>query len=144
MRLRIALLAVGCALLLGVLCTRSPAAATDLGLASESFYTVSQAAAGSLVYARECANCHGAAMEGIAGPALKGPMFHQLAATQMLTAESLLEVVSQSMPQGNPGSLAPVQYNAVVAYILQQNGYNSGSIELSADNPDLKNLSLGK
>ena len=139
------LLAVGCAVLsVDHLCTLSPAAATDLGLAPASLYTAAQATAGSLVYARECASCHGAMMEGVAGPALKGQMFRQLAATQSLTAQSLLEVVSQSMPQDNPGSLAPVQYNAVVAYILQQNGYNSGSVEFSPDNPELKNLSLNK
>jgi mono/diheme cytochrome c family protein len=145
MRRGIGLLAVGCALLLvSILCTLFPAAATDLGLASASFFTASQATTGGVVYARECASCHGAAMEGVAGPALKGPMFRQLAATQSLTAQSLLEVVSQSMPQGNPGSLTPVQYNAVVAYILQQNGYNSGSVELSPDNPELKNLGLNR
>jgi mono/diheme cytochrome c family protein len=107
-----------------------------------ALYTAAQASAGAAIFAQSCATCHGANLEGVAGPALKGPAFHQMAAAQALNAQSLLTVVSQSMPQDNPGSLTPEQYNAVVAYILQQNGYPAGTSELSASSPDLKNLSL--
>jgi len=109
-----------------------------------ALYTAAQAGQGATVFSQSCATCHGASLEGVAGPALKGPVFHQMAAAQSLNAQSLLAVVSQSMPQDNPASLTPAQYNAVVAYILQQNGYPAGTAELSKDTPGLKDLSLAQ
>jgi hypothetical protein len=67
-----------------------------------------------------------------------------MAAAQALTAQSLLMVITQSMPQDNPGTLSPVQYAALTAYILQQNGYPAGSADLSADTPGLKDLNLSQ
>ncbi|HWY62383.1 MAG TPA: cytochrome c [Rhizomicrobium sp.] len=109
-----------------------------------ALYTASQASAGGAVFAQQCATCHGANLEGVAGPALKGPVFHQMAAAQNLNAQSLLMVISQSMPQDNPGSLTPPQYAALVAFILQQNGYPAGAADLSADTPNLKDLPLSQ
>jgi polar amino acid transport system substrate-binding protein len=108
-----------------------------------ALYTAAQANAGGQIFAQQCATCHGASMEGVAGPALRGTPFHQLAQAQDLNAQSLLTVVSQSMPQDNPASLTPAQYGALVAYILQQNGYPAGGSELSAGNQQLKDLNLG-
>jgi mono/diheme cytochrome c family protein len=109
-----------------------------------ALYTAAQASAGAAVFAQSCATCHGAQLEGVAGPALKGPAFHQMAVAQNLTAQSLLTVVSQSMPQDNPGSLTADQYGALVAYILQQNGYPAGTGTLSASSPNLKDLNLSQ
>jgi len=109
-----------------------------------ALYNAAQANAGGQIFAQQCATCHGAQMEGGAGPALRGTPFHQLAQAQNLNAQSLLTVVSQTMPQDNPASLPPAQYKALVAYILQQNGYPAGGAELSADNPQLKDLNLGQ
>jgi polar amino acid transport system substrate-binding protein len=111
---------------------------------SPALYTAAQASAGAAVFAQSCATCHGANLEGVAGPALKGPVFHQMAAAQNLNAQSLLMVISQSMPQDNPGTLTPAQYGAVVAFILQQNGYPAGASELSAATPNLKDLPLSQ
>ena len=111
---------------------------------SPALYTAAQASAGGAVFAQQCATCHGAQLEGVAGPALKGNPFHQMAAAQSLNAQSLLTVVSQSMPQDNPGSLTQDQYAAVVAFILQQNGYPAGTAALSASSPNLKDLNLSQ
>jgi mono/diheme cytochrome c family protein len=105
-------------------------------------YTASQATAGAAVFTQACAVCHGPTMEGLAGPALKGDMFREMAAAQQLTADSLLTVTSMSMPQSDPGSLSPEQYNQVVAYILQQNGYPAGDTPLAPGAPHLKDLQL--
>jgi polar amino acid transport system substrate-binding protein len=117
-----------------------PAGAAD----TPALYTAAQANDGGQIFARQCAACHGSQMEGVAGPALRGTFFHQMAQAQNLNAQSLLTAVSQTMPQDNPASLPPAQYNALVAYILQQNGYPAGGTELSADNPQLKDLNLGQ
>ena len=111
--------------------------------AASSVYTADQAKAGAQVYAAQCAVCHGNTMEGLASPALKGPQFKAMAQAEGMNARSLLEVVSQSMPQSDPGSLTPDQYSQVVAYILQQNGYPAGSTPLSL-NADLNSLDLSK
>jgi mono/diheme cytochrome c family protein len=107
-------------------------------------YTADQASQGAAVYQQQCAACHGSSLEGVAGPALKGPQFKAMAQAQALNAQSLLLVVSQSMPQSDPGSLTPEQYGQVVAYILQQNGYPAGSTPLSAQAANLKDLDLSK
>ena len=109
-----------------------------------ALYTAAQAALGAQIFAQSCATCHGAQLEGVAGPALKGTAFHQMAAAQALNAQSLLTVISQSMPQDNPASLSPAQYAAIAAYILQQNGYPAGSADLSATTPNLKDLNLNQ
>jgi mono/diheme cytochrome c family protein len=112
--------------------------------AAEALYTGAQAQAGAQVYAQQCSACHGSTLEGGAGPALVGPNFHEMAAAQALTAASLLEVVSTTMPQSNPGSLNAEQNDDVVAYLLQQNGYPSGRQALSGATSGLKALDLSK
>ncbi|HWC63412.1 MAG TPA: c-type cytochrome [Rhizomicrobium sp.] len=108
-----------------------------------ALYTADQAAQGAALYASQCAACHGAQLEGIAGPALTGRAFHQMAAAQNLTAKSLLDVISTTMPMTAPGKLTADQYAALAAFILQRSGYPAGSKPLSKDNPDLAGLNLG-
>jgi mono/diheme cytochrome c family protein len=110
--------------------------------AKPALYTQEQATAGAAVYAASCATCHGNQLEGVSAPGLKGPIFGQLAAAQSLTAATLLDVVSATMPQSDPGSLKPDDYNAVVAYILQQNGYPAGATPLTKDAPGVKDAKI--
>lgn len=105
-------------------------------------YTADQATAGAAVYAQSCAVCHGPALEGLAAPALKGDTFREMAAAQQLSADALLTVTALTMPQTNPGMLPPEEYNQVVAYVLQQNGYPAGDTPLAPDAPHLKELLL--
>jgi hypothetical protein len=51
-------------------------------------------------------------------------------------------VVSLTMPQSDPASLTPSQYNRVVAFILQQNGYPAGNTPLAPGAAALKKLQL--
>jgi mono/diheme cytochrome c family protein len=108
-----------------------------------ALYTAAQAAEGAALYATQCAACHGAQLEGIAGPALTGTAFHQMAAAQQLTAKSLLDVVSTTMPMTAPGTLTAEQYASLVAFILQRNNYPAGGTPLAKDNPALAGLALG-
>jgi polar amino acid transport system substrate-binding protein len=117
----------------------SLAAAQDV---KPALYTAAQATAGATVYAQSCASCHGAQMEGIAAPALKGSAFGEMANAQSLTADSLLDVVANTMPQSDPGSLKPEEYNAVTAYILQQNGYPAGSAAFAKGAAGLKETKI--
>ena len=110
--------------------------------AKPALYTADQAIAGAAVYAQSCAACHGAQMEGVAAPALKGPALGDMAAAQGLTAQSLLDVVANTMPQSDPGSLKPEEYNAVTAYILQQNNYPAGTAALTTGAAALKDAKV--
>ena len=110
--------------------------------AKPALYTADQATAGATVYQQSCASCHGAGLEGVSAPALKGAAFGDMATAQGLTADSLLDVTAASMPQSDPGSLKPEDYNAVVAYILQQNGYPAGAAPLAPHAAGLKDAKI--
>ena len=99
-------------LMMLILAAAVPAAAIAQG-AKPALYTEAQANAGAAVYAQSCAACHGSQMEGVAAPALKGPAFGDMANAQSLTADALLDVISNTMPQSDPGSLKPEEFAAV-------------------------------
>lgn len=65
-----------------------------------------------------CAGCHGAALQGDAGPALAGLEFQ----AAWRSPESLFGYVTRQMPSGSPASLSREEYLSVVAYLLKQNG----------------------
>jgi len=110
--------------------------------AKPALYTADQATAGAAVYSQACAACHGAQMEGVAAPALKGSNFGEMATAQGLTADALLDVIANTMPQSDPGSLKPDEYAAVTAYILQQNGYPAGATALAKGAAGLKDAKV--
>ena len=105
-------------------------------------YSADQASAGAAVYAQSCAACHGQQLEGVAAPALKGSAFGEMATAQGLTAQTLLDVIANTMPQSDPGSLKPEEFAAVTAYILQQNGYPAGSTALTTGAAGLKDAKV--
>jgi mono/diheme cytochrome c family protein len=114
----------------------------DAQSAKPALYTADQATAGAAVYSQSGASCHGTQLEGVAAPALKGEIFGQMATAQGMTAQSLLDVVANTMPQSDPGSLKPEEYSAVTAYILQQNGYPAGSTALTSGAAGLKDAKV--
>src|SRR5258706_577935 len=107
-----------------------------------ALYTADQATAGAAVYAQACAACHGAQLEGVAAPALKGSVFGEMATAQSLTVDALLDVITNTMPQSDPGSLKPEDYGAVTAYILQKNGYPAGTTALAKTAAGLKDAKV--
>jgi hypothetical protein len=55
------------------------------------------------------------------------------------TAQKLLEALTKTMPQGNPGSLSAQQYSDVVAYVLSQAGLlQAGQIVNSTTAPTIQ------
>jgi len=94
-----------------------------------ALYTTAQAAAGEKHYAALCAVCHGAQLQGVVGPALKGPNFASVKAG--FAVGDIFIIVANNMPASDPGSLAPDVYVKVMAYILQQNGYPAGQTPLT-------------
>jgi len=127
--------------LLAVAALLAPVAAAAQD-AKPALYTDAQAQAGAAVYSQACAACHGQQLEGVAAPALMGSAFGEMANAQGLTVDALLDVIANTMPQSDPGSLKPDDYNAVTGYILQQNGYPAGSAALTKGAPGLKDAKV--
>jgi mono/diheme cytochrome c family protein len=94
-----------------------------------ALYTAAQATAGATAYAQSCAMCHGVNLEGGGGPALVGAGFTPAGTT----IGSVFTVLSQQMPASVPGSLTHAQYEDIMAYVLQKNGYPAGSTAISYD-----------
>ena len=87
-------------------------------------YTENQAVAGKLLYAKECANCHGLALRGgESAPGLAGRSFLEAWRTRTLKE---FVAVNLTMPLSNPGGLAAEDYESLIAFLLSQNGYGEG------------------
>ena len=94
-------------------------------------YTAEQSAAGWTVYARQCGECHGEALDGAEAPPLNGVDFLNGWAGQ--TTDELFAYLREAMPPGLGGSLGDQVYLNLVAYILDANGARPGDAPLTAD-----------
>lgn len=106
------------------------------------YYTKEQAQAGQQIFDSTCALCHGEHLEGKAGPALSGQQFLSVSQFQKVTAYYFLHFMSKHMPLNAPGSLTKTQYLDLLAYLLEVNGYASGSHELTTDSAELKDIKI--
>jgi len=105
-------------------------------------YTVDQADAGLKVYSQHCGSCHGEKLDdGPFAPPLRGVEFQ--AKWQVRSLEVLFTETSRTMPQDRPGSLGDEAYVQLLAFILQENGIEPGTTELSTDLAVLETLSPG-
>ena len=116
----------------------SASAASATGAAG--YYSAAQASDGATVYSASCATCHGATLQGQSGPSLAGARFAK-SLVAYGTAQQMYDFISKQMPANAPGSLSTAQYLSVTAYLLQQNGYPSGTHPLDATNLGSVNLS---
>ena len=101
------------------------------GGAVPALYTAAQAKAGMGKFLGNCGMCHGAKLQGISGPSLKGPNFASEKAN--FSVSDVFTIVSQNMPATNPGSLEHDDYVQIMAYLLQENGYPAGTTALTFD-----------
>ncbi len=105
-------------------------------------FTREQADAGATVYARSCANCHGMRLDdGIAAP-LTGSVFLQKWARPERSLAELHYVTKQTMPKNAGGTLPDADYVAVLAYMLERNGYAATTASMSTDRSQLADVRL--
>ncbi len=133
MRARVlASLATGLALALTI-------GAPALGKGSRSgVYSTAQADEGAQVYARQCAMCHGARLEGtVETPGLVGKFVANWAGRPLA---DLFDYLARAMPQSSPGSLNPQDNARLVAFILRANGAPAGNAALPADERALRQI----
>jgi len=99
-------------------------------LVSSGVYAEEQADAGQAAFARHCAHCHGAELQGGFGPRLVPLDPFQFRDEPLATVYAFIRT---QMPFDGPGSLDDDVYVAILAFILQRNGYPDGSEPLPAD-----------
>ena len=107
-------------------------AAQDAGKTTwDGVYSDAQASKGEAVYQDKCAKCHGTELTGGDAPDLVGAGF--ASDWDGLTVTQLFDRTKTSMPQDNPGSLSRDDTAAIVAFILEKNGFPSGANDMSSD-----------
>ncbi len=96
----------------------------------DGIYTEAQAARGATAYARYCAACHGASLDGLGeAPALVGAQF--TADFNGLTVGDLFERIRTTMPLDNPAGLSRDQYADILSFMLKSNGFPAGHKDLN-------------
>ncbi|HTW86209.1 MAG TPA: c-type cytochrome [Candidatus Sulfotelmatobacter sp.] len=107
-------------------------------------FTAAQAHAGAGVYRQYCIQCHGADLQGTAGPSVAGKDFLHTAQINKWSLSDVRTVVVDNMPFSNPGSLTPVQYANVLAFLMASNCYKAGATPFpTKDNPGFKAIKIG-
>ena len=90
----------------------------------DGVYTAAQAEHGKVVYEENCRSCHGPEFSGGEARVLRGDPFMQSWAEDNL--ENLFQKIRSTMPAHSPSSLSDENYLAVVAAMLQANGFPPG------------------
>ncbi len=107
-------------------------------------YTLAQARAGKALFQSDCVTCHGANLQGVAAPSVAGTDFLTTAAHNGWSLEIIRLLVVQNMPFNNPGSLEPVQYADLLAYLLASNCYPAGKVAFPLhDDATFASIKLG-
>lgn len=120
-----------CAAAVAVAALSVPAAAQDRTV-NDGVYTSEQATRGRAAYRAQCAACHATNLfGGEMAPGLKGSGF--IGGWSGATLWELADFTQATMPQDAPGRLSMQELNDVIAYVLQENDYPTGSEELAID-----------
>ena len=98
---------------------------------SSGVYSAPQAAQGRDLYRAQCAECHGAGLDGASGPPLVGDAFLSNWSARPLA--TVVGKIQNTMPFNQPGSLSRAQSTALLAYMLQAGKFPAGPTELNDD-----------
>jgi mono/diheme cytochrome c family protein len=89
------------------------------------WYSVQQAAAGRKLYENSCSSCHGAKLEGRAGPALSGVTWRQkFGGAKLLTVWG---EIKGPMAEYAGATLTTQESLDILTYLLEQNGLAAGN-----------------
>ena len=92
-------------------------------------FTAEQANAGRAAFQTNCAGCHGTDLMGY--PPLAGPAF--IGSWSTRNTRDLFGLIQTTMPTDRPGALPADTYVNIIAFILQNNAFPSGTTELGPD-----------
>jgi mono/diheme cytochrome c family protein len=97
----------------------------------DGIYTAEQAARGAVLYAQNCAVCHGAELTGtILAPSLTGPIF--TAKWNERSMGALFDLIQETMPLNSMTHLGAPQNAEVLAFMLQRGQAPPGRQELAS------------
>ncbi|HEY6926895.1 MAG TPA: PQQ-binding-like beta-propeller repeat protein, partial [Steroidobacteraceae bacterium] len=123
------------------LCFGSALPAHAAGRPATPTFTAAQVEHGKSAYARNCAACHGAALQaGEFGPPLTGPAFLDRWGGRPVA--DLSTYLHTNMPPGRVGELNNETYASLVALLLNANGVAASVRELPADPKALASIRL--
>jgi mono/diheme cytochrome c family protein len=114
--------------------------AQDLPPIWKGVYTSAQADRGATVFQNHCGECHHDDLSGGEGPALVGSSF--MVKWEMSSVERLFHKIRDTMPEVGSTDVTDAEKLDTVAYILQQNGFPAGSVELTEANGALAALRM--
>src|SRR5262245_46402051 len=107
----------------------------------DGVFTAAQADRGKAALLQNgCNGCHGPELAGDRGPSLKGESF--IAAWENGSLNRLFVKIRDTMPPLNAEQVSPTTKVDIVAYLLQVNGFPSGSAELALDPDALDDLQI--
>lgn len=98
-------------------------------------YTAAQADRGIAIFKSKCASCH-------APNRFTDDFFYSSFAGKPLW--EMFDVISDSMPEDDPGSLKKEEYADVIAYLLKLNNFPTGPEELPTDKDALSAILMEK
>ena len=122
-----------CAALL--LLTVATTAAQSKQSVKAGVYTAAQADRGVGLFKSKCASCH-------APNRFTDDLFYTSFAGKPLW--EMFDVISDSMPEDNPGSLKKEEYADVIAYLLKLNNFPAGQTDLPTDKEALSVIMMEK
>jgi putative membrane protein len=102
-------------------------------------YSGTQARAGQTLFYENCAECHGAFLEGNYGPALAGNDGN----IQWDTVKYVYTYMRQHMPVGNADGLSKEQYLDIMAFLLASHHHPSGPRPLTEASASASTAKLG-
>ena len=98
-------------------------------------YTAAQAERGQTMFKSKCASCH-------APNRFTDDLFYTSFAGKPLW--EMFDVISDSMPEDNPGSLKKEEYADVIAYLLKLNNFPAGEVDLPTEKEALSAILMEK
>jgi len=99
----------------------------------DGVFTATQASSGQQQFQRACASCHAVGEHA-------GRKFAARWAGS--TLGDLFELVRDTMPESDPGSLEPAEYAGILAFFLKESGYKEGERDLPSDVEALKKIRI--
>lgn len=115
------------------------ATASAAGTPPPPSYRDDQARLGQTLYYENCAECHGASLEGGFGPALAGAEGN----LQWDTVTYVYNYVTAHMPAGNAGGLSQKEYVEIMAFLLKVHRVPPGANALTAASANASKAMMG-
>jgi S-disulfanyl-L-cysteine oxidoreductase SoxD len=109
--------------------------AQDMKSVKTGVYTAEQADRGVALYKQKCASCH-------APNRFTDDLFYTNFAGKPLW--EMFDVISDSMPEDDPGGMKPEEYADVIAYLIKLNGFPTGQTELPTSKEALSSILFEK